>query len=115
MKTSDAKLAELEALMNQAAAGLVMGGDYISMMLHAAPKLIADLRDYAIIKNELQAACDTWGDRALAAEAERDRLREALAECVIESPHNGVTRSGPPCPDCLCRWCKARRLLAGKP
>lgn len=45
--------------------------------------------------------------RALRAEAKAAGLEEALRECLIQAP-----RENPPIADCLCRWCKARRLLA---
>lgn len=41
-----------------------------------------------------------------APEGQEIALKAALRECLIESPHSEGARPG-----CLCRWCKARRLL----
>ena len=43
-----------------------------------------------------------------AALRERDEALARLRECLIQAPHEKDPPAG-----CLCRWCKARRVLAG--
>lgn len=85
---------ERERLIEEAARGIA--GSYHSSRSPETDVILSKLAD------DLEANMN----------ADRDALLASLEECLIQSPHDPL-RSDARVPDgCLCRWCKARRVVA---